>query len=289
VNPNAFRYVIDESMTMISRRKAGNAISIVIMGLSLLILGVFLLVTLNVQAIIDRASGEMRVYVYLKDGTPTAASRDIQMKLLALTGVEEVVFVSRDEALSAFRQTLGDNKDMLNALESNPLPDAYRLKIKTEYIRSEYMEKLAGDVGKWPGIEEVRYGEQWLARGERLVKGFYITDLAIGLIIFFSVIFVIANTVRLTVLSRQKTIEVAKLVGATNAYIRIPFLVEGALQGAVAALLAVGLLAVLHLFAKRYLPGILFMRGEAVAGFVLFCALLGALGSYGAMRRFLKV
>ena len=289
MNLNAFRYVIDESMTMISRRKAGNAISIVIMGLSLLILGVFLLVTINVQAVIDRASEEMRVYVYLKDGTPAAASRDIQMKLLALKGVEEVVFVSRDEALSTFRQTLGDNKDMLGALESNPLPDAYRLKIKIEYIRSEYMEKLAGDVGKWPGIEEVRYGEQWLARGERLVKGFYVTDLAIGLIIFFSVIFVIANTVRLTVLSRQKTIEVAKLVGATNAYIRIPFLVEGALQGAVAALLAVGLLAVIHLFAKRYLPGVLFMRGEAVSGFVLFCALLGALGSYGAMRRFLKV
>lgn len=289
MNLNSFRYVIDESMTMISRRKAGNAISILIMGLSLLILGVFLLVTLNVQAVIDRASEEMRVYVYLKDGTPAAVSRDIQMKLLALKGVEEVVFVSRDEALSTFRQTLGDNKDMLGALESNPLPDAYRLKIKAEYIRSEYMEQLSGDVGKWPGIEEVRYGEQWLGRGERLVKGFYITDLAIGLIIFFSVIFVIANTVRLTVLSRQKTIEVAKLVGATNAYIRIPFLVEGALQGAVAALLAVGLLAVIHFFAKRYLPGVLFMRGEAVAGFVLFCALLGALGSYGAMRRFLKV
>ncbi|MDD4858089.1 MAG: hypothetical protein PHD74_08295, partial [Candidatus Krumholzibacteria bacterium] len=91
------------------------------------------------------------------------------------------------------------------------------------------------------------------------------------------------------VLSRQKTIEVAKLVGATNAYIRIPFLVEGALQGAVASLLAVGLLAVIHVMAKRYLPGLLFLRGEAILGFVVFCALLGAIGSYGAVRRFLKV
>jgi cell division transport system permease protein len=289
MNPNTFRYVIDESMTMISRRKAGNAISIVIMGLSLLILGVFLLVTLNVQAVIDRASEEMRVYVYLKDGTDAAASRDIQVKLLKLDGAEEVVFVSRDEALAAFRQTLGSKKDVLNALESNPLPDAYRVKIKPAYIRSEYMAKIADDVGKWPGVEDVRYGEQWLGRGEKLVKGFYITDLAIGLIIFLSVIFVIANTVRLTVLSRQRTIEVAKLVGATNAYIRVPFLVEGALQGGVAALLAVGLLAAIHVFARRYLPGILFLRGEAILGFVLFCAVLGALGSYGAMRRFLKV
>jgi len=289
VNLNQLRYVIDESMTMISRRKAANLISIVIMGLSLLILGVFLLVTLNVQAVIDKAGEEMRIYVYLRDGTAAAAARDIQMRLLRLEGVEEVVFVSREEALTSFRQALGGNKDMLDALESNPLPDAYRVKIKPEYIRSEYMATLSSEAGKWTGVEEVRYGERWLARGEKLVKGFYLADLAIGVIIFLSVVFVIANTVRLTVLSRQKTIEVAKLIGATNAYIRIPFLVEGALQGAVASLLAVGLLALIHLFAKRYLPGVLFLRGEVLGAFVAFCVLLGAVGSYGAMRRFLKV
>jgi cell division transport system permease protein len=289
MNPNAFRYVIGESITMISRRKAGNAVSILIMGLSLLILGVFLLVTLNAQAVIDKASEEMRAYVYLEDGVDAAASRDIQMRLLRLEGVEEVVFVSRDEALSSFRRSLGDNKDMLAALESNPLPDAYRLKVKPGFIRSEYLEKLSADVAGWEGVEDVRYGEQWLGRGEKLVKGFYLADLVIGIIIFLSVLFVIANTVRLTVLSRQKTIEVAKLVGATNAYIRIPFIVEGALQGAIASLLAVGLLAVIHLLAKRYLPGLLFLRGKAILGFVVFCALLGAIGSYGAVRRFLKV
>ncbi|MDD4857859.1 MAG: permease-like cell division protein FtsX, partial [Candidatus Krumholzibacteria bacterium] len=196
MNANALRYVIDESMTMISRRKAGNAVSIVIMGLSLLILGVFLLITLNVQAVIDKASEEMRAYVYLENGLGAAASRDIQMRLLKLEGVEEVVFVSRDEALSSFRQTLGDSKDMLDALESNPLPDAYRLKIKPAFIRSEYLERLSSEVAAWDGIEDVRYGEQWLGRGEKLVKGFYSTDLAIGIIIFLSVFFVIANTVR---------------------------------------------------------------------------------------------
>jgi cell division transport system permease protein len=289
VNANQLRYMIEESGTMMRRRQAANITSIIIMGLSLLILVVFLLVTINVQAVINKASEELRVYVYLKDGTGEAASRRIQMQLLRLEGVEEVVFVSRDEALTSFRQALGANKDMLDALESNPLPDAYRVKIRPEYIRSRYMEDMRSRVEKWTGVEEVRYGEQWLARGEQLVKGFYFTDLAIGVIIFLSVIFVIANTVRLTVLSRQKTIEVAKLVGATNAYIRTPFLIEGALQGTVAGLLAVGLLVVIHTIAKRYLPGLLFMRSDVIAGFVVLCAVLGAVGSYGAMRRFLKV
>jgi cell division transport system permease protein len=289
VNFNQLRYLVDESMTMMGRRKAANGFSIVIMGLSLLILVVFILLTINVQAVIDRAGKEMRAYVYLKDGTSEEAAREIQMKLLGLEGVEEVVFVSKDEALASFRQSLGDDKDMLDALGSNPLPDAYRIKMKPGYIRSGYLEKLAGEVGTWDGVEEFRYGEQWLGRGEKLVRGFYVVDLGIGIIIFLSVIFVIANTVRLTVLTRQKTIEVAKLVGATNAYIRIPFLVEGAVQGAVASLLAIALLAVIHAFAKRYLPGMLFLRPDAVSAFVVFCALLGALASYGAMRRFLRV
>jgi cell division transport system permease protein len=289
VNLNQLRYVVGESMTMMARRKAANAFSIVIMGLSLLILVVFILLTLNVQAVIDRASEEMRAYVYLKDGVGAGTSSEIQMKLLGLEGVEEVVFVSKEEALTSFRQTLGGSKDMLDALGSNPLPDAYRIKMKPEYVRSEHLEKLTREVGKWDGVDEFRYGEKWLGRGEKLVRGFYLVDLCIGAIIFLSVIFVIANTVRLTVLTRQKTIEVAKLVGATNAYIRIPFLVEGAFQGAVASLLAIVLLAVIHAFAKRSLPGVLFLRGDSIFGFVVFCALLGALASYGAMRRFLKV
>jgi cell division transport system permease protein len=289
VNLNELRYVVGESMTMMGRRKAANGFSIVIMGLSLLILVVFILLTINVQAVIDRASEGMRAYVYLKDGTDAATSREIQMKLLGLEGVGEVVFVSRDEALTSFRQALGENKDMLDALGSNPLPDAYRIKMKPGYIRSEHLEKLGGETGKWDGVEEFRYGEKWLGRGEKLVRGFYVVDLCIGVIIFLSVIFVIANTVRLTVLTRQKTIEVEKLVGATNAYIRIPFLVEGAFQGTVASLLAIALLAVIHTFAKRYLPGVLFLRGDSAFVFVVFCAVLGALASYGAMRRFLKV
>ncbi len=289
MNLNQFRYVVGESTTMMARRKAANAFSIVIMGLCLLILVVFILLTLNVQSVIDRASEEMRAYVYLEDGVAASTSREIQMKLLGLEGVEEVVFVSKEEALASFRKDLGDSKDMLDALGSNPLPDAYRVKLKPEYIRSEYLEKLAGDAGKWEGVEEFRYGEKWLGRGEKLVRGFYVVDLCIGVIILLAVIFVIANTVRLTVLTRQKAIEVAKLVGATNAYIRIPFLVEGAFQGAVSSLLAIALLAVIHGFAQRFLPGVMFLRGDSIFGFVVFCALLGALASYGAMRRFLKV
>ncbi len=289
MNVNQFRYVLEESMTTMNRRRGANLISTVIMGLSLLILGVFLLITINVSAVIEKASEELRVYVYLKDGADRPTQKEIQFRLLALDGVDDVQFVSRNEALVSFRRSLGRNRDMLDALETNPLPDAFRVKVKPEDVRTDFLERMARQVEAWPGVEEVRYGQQWLERGEKLVRGFYVTDLVIGVIIFLSVIFVIANTVRLTVVTRQKTIEIAKLVGATDSYIQIPFLIEGAVQGAVASLLAVGLLAGTFAFARRYLPGILFLEPSGIAVFVAFCAFLGAVGSLGAMRRFLKI
>ncbi len=282
-------YILDESILMLRHHRGTTVISIVIMGLSLLILAVFVLVTVNIGEVIKRASEELRVYVYLEDGVGGDRSRDIQYRLLGMRGVEEVVFISRGEALEDFKQALGTDSDILDALEENPLPDAYRLKLKPELYQSDVLAGLASEIEKWEGIEDVRYGRRWFERGERLVRGFYMTDLGVGLIVFFSVVFVISNTVRLTILSRRRTIEVMKLVGATNAYIQVPFIIEGALQGVLAAVLAVVFLAGIFAFAGRYLPGLVFIGAVTVVWFVVLCALLGALGSYMAVRRFLKI
>ena len=283
------RYILDESIGLLWRRKAANLISTVIMSLSLLILVTFLSVTLNISGFIEKTSEEMRVYVYLNDGLDETTSLDILMKLMAEDGVEEVVFVSREEALVGFRAALGEESDLLDAIEENPLPDAYRLRMSQGHIRSEFVQPLAARIGEWDGVEEVRYGQKWFEKGEALVKGFYIIDLAIGIIVFLSVIFVISNTVRLTILNSRKAIDILKLVGATNLYIQVPFLVEGALQGIVSSLLAIGMLGIIHTLSARYLPGLVFIRFDAILVFVVLCAVLGAVGSYAALRRYLKI
>ncbi|MBU8922350.1 MAG: ABC transporter permease [Bacteroidales bacterium] len=289
MKPGEFRYIIDESIGILWRRKTANIISTIIMALSLLILVTFLGVTLNIAGLIEKTSEEMRVYVYLRDDIAEDVSRGLQLRLMAEQGVEEVVFISKEEALEDFRSTLGEESDLLDALEDNPLPDAYRVKMKQTHINSETLEAMAVRVEEWTGIEEVRYGRKWFERGERLVKGFYIIDLVLGVIVFLSVVFVISNTVRLTILNSRKTIDILKLVGATNAYIQIPFIIEGALQGIVSSLLAIGLLAIIYRSAVNYLPGLVFIRVDAIAVFVFFCALLGAIGSFAGLRRFLRI
>jgi cell division transport system permease protein len=288
MNFTQMRYVLDETAIMLGRRKAAGAIAVVIMGLSLLILVVFLMVTLNIAEQIGRMSEEMRLFVYLEDGTDQVLASEIQYRLLALEGIEEVSFISRDEALGELKQMLEGQEDLLDEIPENPLPDAFRVKPKPDFITTAFLERTASEVGRWDGVEDVRYGRKWFERGERLVKGFFIIDLALGLIIFLSVIFVIYNTVRLTVLQRRQAIDVMKLVGADNAFIQLPFILEGALHGIAASLLAIAMLTAIYLFSSRYLPGLTFMRYDALAGFVLFCALLGAVGSYSAMRRLLK-
>ncbi len=289
MNLRTAKYMIDEMMINLGRRKGANAIAVIIMGLSLLILVVFLMVTLNLANLIDKTGEEMRLFVYLEDGMEQDVTREMQLKLLGLRGIEEVSFISKGEALTEFKERLGEESDLLDELVENPLPDAFRVKTKRGYITSEFLASIAFETEKWEGVEEVRYGKKWFERGERLAKGIYIIDLALGLIIFLSVIFVIYNTVRLTVLHRRTTIDVMKLVGATNAFIRIPFILEGALQGIAASLLAIALLTAIYAFSSKYLPGLVFMRYDALAGFVVFCAILGAVGSFSAMRRFLKL
>ena len=146
MNFNELRYIVAESELMLRRRRGANMISILIMGLSLLILVVFILVTLNISGVIEKTTEEHRVYVYLEDDVSRAASRDIQYGLLGMEGVEEVSFVSRSEALTEFREALGDDSGFLEDLVDNPLPESFRVKLKPGYIRSEILDHVASQV-----------------------------------------------------------------------------------------------------------------------------------------------
>jgi len=285
---NEIKYIFEESLRMLKRRKASNIISVIIMGFSLLVLLIFILVTLNISMVIDNARDEMRVYVYLRDGLEQNELETVRSGLYDFNTVRGVVFISREEALERFRERMGEGSSLLDDLDANPLPNSFEVRMKRQYSTGEDMSRIAEEAAEWSGVEDVRYGRDWVERGEKIVLGFYMTDLTLGVIVFLSVVFVISNTVRLSILSGRKSIEILKLVGATNRYIQVPFIFEGAFQGIISAVLAVILLWVSYMVGSRYLPGISFFRLEGVAGFVFLCAFLGSAGSYIAIRKYLK-
>jgi cell division transport system permease protein len=285
---NEFKYTVEESIRMLKRRKASNVISVIIMGFSLLVLLIFILVTLNISMVIDGAREEMRVNVYLEEGLDRDGIERVRSGLYEFETVKGVIFVPKSEALERFRERIGKGSSILDDLDTNPLPNSFEVKMKREYSTAGDMELIAEKVSAWEGVEDVRYGKDWVEKGEKIVLGFYMTDLTLGVIVFLSIVFVISNTVRLSILSGRKSIEILKLVGATNRFIQVPFVFEGAFQGVISAILAVILLWISYLVGSRYLEGITFFRLEGIAGFVILCALLGAAGSYIAIRKYLK-
>jgi len=282
-------YIIDEAFRTVKRHKGLTSISIVIMSLSLLMLAVFLLATDNVLKLVGQAEQELKVSVYLKEGLGNPTIEELYRDILTQPEVSSVNFVSKDQALESFREQLGDDADALDALRNNPLPHSFQVTPGAEFKNEESLKALAARIQAMPGVEEVRYGREFVEKFAAVVRGVYFVDFVVGFIVILSAVFIIANAVRLTVISRRRTIEILKLVGATNPYIVAPFIIEGAFQGGVAAVLSLLLLRIVTEVTRRAIPDLTFFSVEKSLIYFLTCVLIGALGSFMALRRMLRM
>lgn len=283
------RYLARELLHSFQRLKTVSIVSMLIMSGALTMLALFTLITINLHAVARTFQKEIEIIAFLNEGSGTETVQELQQRLLADPGVASVSYVSKDDALQEFRAQLGEESDLLDVLEENPLPASLRVRLAEKNQTAEQLERTAAWLRAIPAIEEVRYGDQWVQRLERYVRAFLVLDLLVGGLVLASALFVISNTVRLTVLARERSIEVMRLVGATDWFIRMPFVVEGALQGAAAAGLAMGVLWGLHRYATRFLGPLIFYDTPQIAGFVAFCAIVSAFGSLSSLRRFLRI
>ena len=282
-------YIIDEALRTVKRHKGLTSISVIIMSLSLLMLAVFLLATDNLLKLVSEAQDEMKIYVYLEDSAGQETIDNLYRTILSQHEVSSLQFVSKEEALADFKTQLGEEADLLSALRANPLPNSFWVAPKAEYKTRESMVALAARFEVLRGVEEVRYGKEFLDKFATIVAAIYSVDLVVGFIVIMSAVFIIANAVRLTVMSRRKTIEILKLVGATDPFIVAPFIIEGAFQGGVAAVLSLLLLRAVTEVSRSIIPEISFFSVEKIIIYMLVCIAIGALGSFMALRRYLRM
>jgi cell division transport system permease protein len=282
-------YLVSEAFRTVGRHKGVTALSIIIMSLTLLVLAVFLLATDNVLTFLDRARREMTVFVYIKDGVPQRLIDDEFERLLRTPEVETAVFITKEQAMREFREELGDERSVLEVLETNPLPASFRVTLRAPYRTQEAIQRFAGAMSSGVIVEEVSYGKEFIEQFSAVSRGFLYVDLVLGLIVILSAVFIISNTVKLTILSRQKTIEVLKFVGATNRFIVTPFVIEGAFQAGVSSLLSLALLFGIYALTKRLLPDLAFLDPDKVLIYVVTCVLLGSIGSLASLRRHLRL
>jgi cell division transport system permease protein len=199
----------------------------------------------------------------------------------------ETTYISKQEALKQFRQELADKADLLDAIETNPLPQSFRVKVKPEYRNPEAITEIAEKIRKINGVEEVEYGKAWLGRLYRVVRLLVIIDLSLMVIVSLASVMVVFNTIQLTLYARRQAIEIMKLVGADGAHIRRPFLLEGMLQGLAGSILGLTMLYVAYRLLSSHFEMFGFFSGQQLLALLAFGICLGGLGSFIAVQKFL--
>lgn len=282
-------YLLRESCAGFHRRKLTTGVTILIMGSALLVLAVLTLATLNLGQMLEQARAGIDMRVFLADGLDEERVAALQPQLVVIPGVAQVTYISPEAALHEFRASLGEDAELLALLDENPLPASYHLTLRPEARNLESVRAVAREAGRWPEVQEIVFHQEWIDALETWTLRFQLASLLVGLVVFVAAVFVISNTVKLTMAANARVIQIQKLVGATNAFIRTPYLCEGMIQGLLAGALAMGVVLVAGRVLDGRLGGIVFFTPVQVGGFVGFCMLLGLVGSWAAMRKYLTL
>jgi cell division transport system permease protein len=238
----ALAYFLEEALTSLWRSRLINALSIGTIAVSLFVLGAFLTVASNLNEVVDRWTQKVRVTFFLSDGLETRIRESLVGRLREDPAVESVELVSREQALERFRTLFRDLRTLPDDLGENPFPASLEVALRAGRQSPEEVRRLVQDFEKAPGVHEVQYDLLWIERlstAARLVRG---VGALLGGILVLAGVFTISNVIRLTVYARQDELDIMRLVGATQGYVKGPFVVEGMLQGGLGGLVSVALL-----------------------------------------------
>lgn len=288
-------YFIQETLRSLRRNNWMSFASVGTVAVSLFVLGVFLLLVLNMNRLASSLESQVQISVYLADGLSESARKDIASDIEALQGIEEIRYVPKEEAKERLAKRLGDQKYLLDALgEKNPLPNSFEVVLKSPAL----VETAAAAITRMDGVEQAKYGQDVIEHLFAITRLIRIFGLALMVLLAGATLFIISNTIRLTVFARRKEVAIMKYVGATDWFIRWPFLLEGMVLGFVGGVLAAIALQSFYaaMAAKIYetlaffplLPQYPYMYYVSAA--ILLSGMgIGALGSTISLKRFPKV
>ncbi len=305
VSMSSFVYFIKEALRGFTRNVSTTLGSIITIFLSLFVIGVFLVGAAVIENVVSSVESEVVITAYISDDATDSQVSALTSEIKSMSGVSSVSYTSKDQALEDFR-AMSSNPEIVDQLDgTNPLPAS----LSIELTDPKLVESVANDIASSSSFQKacdepdnpsssLKYGQKTVERLFQLTSAVrYIGIALIALLIFIALVF-INNTIRLAILARRKEIAIMRLVGASNGFIRGPFLMEGAMHAVVGALLAAGCIELIRRLALpriqsalTFLP--LDVSGQTYllvyAGLLIAGLIIGLLGSALAMRRYLKV
>ena len=266
-------------------------------SLSVLIFSFFFLIYINMIKAGESLGDDLRLTIYLAEEPVVEMQSELVRKITNFSPVEEIRFTSRQDAFNRLSSQLGDNVDVLDDLDPSFLPPSIEVYPKKDLTTLTQIKRFSEYLSTLPGAIKVQYGQDWVERFNYFTKLLRIIVVLSGILLIMTTTFMVAYTIRLAVVARQAELEILRLLGATDSYIRTPFLIEGLLQGIFGS--SLGLIALFFLYQwiqMRFTgPGFLqiieftFFSPLIIGIIIVASILLCTGGSYSSMRKFMRI
>jgi len=243
--------VIRTTISNIRANKQTFLISVVTIAISVGILGLFLIVFFNLNGLLTSWNQQVQLVIYLGDDISPSQKSDLEDLFKLNSKVQSTEEVSKERAWQEFKLKQMDSVGVDLDLGFNPLPASFRIRFTVSDNGSLHIREFAEQIRGEPGVESVEYGEKWLGRFEKFMLICRVFLLGVGILLSLGLILIISNTIRLSIYSRQDEIELMLLIGATPRFVKIPFLLEGMLQGLSGSLISLGLMGTIYIYIKN--------------------------------------
>lgn len=232
----SFFYALKESVSGFKKVKVSGLITIFTITVSLLLLGIFGIILDNINDIVQNIRDRIEIEAFLKENLTDKEKNVITQHLNSIQGIKNIKFISKEEAAKIFREEFGE--EINQVLDFNPLPESFKISLYDDYKNSENINNITKQIKSIAGIEDVIYRKTLLELLDRRAKLLSEASIIIGITISFISIFLISNTIRLIIYSKRKIIETMRLVGATDTFIKAPFIIEGVFHGLFSGIIA---------------------------------------------------
>ncbi len=287
-------FLFNSAIDSLWKGKWINLLTTLTVAVALIIIGIFSMLLFNLNLALRHWSEGFGIIVYLKDDINQSSIKAVDNALTSNRDILNVRFISKDDALNELKSQLGSFGDVLSGLEQNPLPSSFEIKLRPEALEPSKVKSIALKIKKMDGVDDVQYGERWVSILGSVNKGLRALAILLGTMIALGIIFIIYSSIKVLFYRRTEEVETLKLLGATKAIIRGPFLIEGGIIGFLGG--AVSLLAlrgVYRLFSFQIIsmfPGLMaypvsFLPVWSWFVFLLSGITLGLTGSFIALGR----
>jgi len=275
------------------------AASILTMAVALATVATFFLVVVNTEQLALRWTKEIQVIAYLQKAPNQQSIAGLTKNLKNIPEVESVKYVSPSDAMQRFSKHLGEDASLLEGVSKDLLPASFELGLYAEYRNQQGIASVIEQLENQLQVDDLRYGQQWLEKFNKFAQTLRFIGVILGGFLLFAALFIVSNTIKLTLYARRDELEIMALVGATMRFIKIPFMLEGAIQGLLGGVLSLAFLAISFVFVLS--PSLnsfwltptdfdlQFLTFNQQIILALSGVVLGVLGSLSSLRRFVRL